>query len=116
MATWNCIDRCGACCHLDPSDRPDLDRYLTPAELSHYLGMVGKDGWCINFNHLSRICNIYRDRPRFCRVEPQIFIDMYQIAPEEFTEFAIDCCFDQIESVYGDRSLEQLRYEQAIES
>jgi len=116
MATWTCIERCGACCHLDPSDRPDLDQYLTPAELVQYLSMVGADGWCVNFNPLNRTCNIYGDRPRFCRVEPEIFEDMYGVAAEEFAEFAIDCCFDQIEAVYGDRSLEQLRYQQVVET
>ncbi|MEO0521169.1 MAG: YkgJ family cysteine cluster protein, partial [Cyanobacteria bacterium P01_A01_bin.116] len=23
MATWQCVKNCGACCQLDPADRPD---------------------------------------------------------------------------------------------
>lgn len=111
---WTCIERCGACCQLDPEHRPDLDQYLNPAELEQYLAMVGENGWCINFNHLDRTCKIYAERPRFCRVKPEIFTDLYGIEPAEFDQFAIDCCFEQIEGVYGDRSLEQLRYQRAI--
>ena len=44
MATWRCIKQCGACCNLDPSDRPDLEEYLPPEQLAVYLSMVGLDG------------------------------------------------------------------------
>ncbi|WAL60057.1 YkgJ family cysteine cluster protein [Thermocoleostomius sinensis] len=114
MATWQCVKQCGACCHLDPIDRPDLDHYLTPAELEQYLSLVGKDGWCIHFNAETRQCNIYFDRPRFCRVETEVFKDLYDIEPEELNDFAIDCCRQQIEGVYGDRSLELLRFDRAV--
>ncbi len=114
MATWQCISGCGACCYLEPSDRPDLEDYLTPAELQKYLSMVGADGWCINFDRLNRQCGIYAERPRFCRVQADTFWDMFGIEPEELDEFAIACCEEQIESVYGDRSLELLRFENAI--
>ncbi|AKG23634.1 YkgJ family cysteine cluster protein [Calothrix sp. 336/3] len=114
MATWQCIKGCGACCHLDPRERPDLDEYLTPEELLEYLSMVGEDGWCINYNHESRECEIYAQRPRFCRVEGEVFQDMYGIELEELDDFAIDCCRQQIEGVYGDRSLEMLRFDKAV--
>ncbi|MDB9373441.1 YkgJ family cysteine cluster protein [Nodularia sphaerocarpa] len=114
MATWQCVKQCGACCNLDPAERPDLEEYLSPAELELYLSMVGEDGWCINFDHTNRECSIYANRPRFCRVEPGIFEDMYGIEPEELDDFAIDCCRQQIEGVYGDRSLEILRFDKAI--
>lgn len=114
MATWRCVKNCGACCHLDPADRPDLEEYLSPEELQHYLSLVGEGGWCIHFNHETRECNIYDDRPRFCRVDPDVFVDLYGIEPEELNDFAIDCCGQQIEAVYGDRSLEQLRFEKEI--
>jgi hypothetical protein len=39
---------------------------------------------------------------------------MYNIEPEELNDFAIDCCGEQIEGVYGDRSLEMLRFNQAV--
>lgn len=106
MATWLCVKECGACCHLDPSDRPDLADYLHPDDLQHYLSLVGEDGWCINFNHETRECQIYDQRPRFCRVEPDVFHELYQVEPEELNDFAIDCCLQQIEAVYGDPSPE----------
>ncbi|NJN87924.1 MAG: YkgJ family cysteine cluster protein [Leptolyngbyaceae cyanobacterium SL_7_1] len=114
MATWQCVKQCGACCHLDPGDRPDLDQYLSDDELALYLSMVGVDGWCVNFDHETRECQIYPNRPRFCRVEAGVFHDLYGIEPEELNDFAIDCCHQQIEGVYGDRSLEQLRFDRAI--
>jgi uncharacterized protein len=114
MATWCCVKQCGACCHLDPSDRPDLSEYLTPEQLDHYLSLVGPDGWCINFDHQVRECRIYANRPDFCRVSAETFGPMFGIEPEELNDFAIDCCRQQIEGVYGDRSLEAIRFEQAI--
>lgn len=114
MATWECVKQCGACCHLDPAERPDLDEYLSPDELKLYLSMVGEGGWCVNYDHTNRECQIYADRPRFCRVEPQVFEDMYGVYPEDLNDFAIECCRQQIMSVYGDRSLEMLRFDRAV--
>lgn len=110
MATWRCVKQCGACCHLDPAERPDLEQYLSPTELALYLSMVGEGGWCINFDRATRECRIYPDRPRFCRVKPDIFEEMYGVEPAEFEDFAIDCCQQQIAGVYGDRSLEMQRF------
>jgi len=114
MATWRCVKQCGACCNLDPVERPDIEDYLSPEELELYFSMVGEDGWCINYDRITRECRIYSERPRFCRVEPAIFQDMYGIFPEELNDFAIECCQQQIGGVYGDRSLEMLRFERAI--
>ncbi|HIK54055.1 MAG TPA: YkgJ family cysteine cluster protein [Synechococcales cyanobacterium M55_K2018_004] len=114
MATWRCVKQCGACCHLDPDDRPGLELYLLPQELEQYLSLVGPDGWCINFDHESRECRIYDSRPRFCRVNAEIFGEMYGIEPEELNDFAIDCCRQQIEGVYGDRSLEMIRFDYQV--
>ncbi len=114
MAKWQCIKNCGACCHLDPTDRPDLAEYLTPDQLEIYLSMVGKDGWCINFDRNTRACQIYADRPRFCRVESEVFAEMFGIEPSELDDFAIDCCREQIGDRYGEYSLEAIRFEQAI--
>lgn len=114
MATWQCVKDCGACCHLDPSDRPELEEYLSPEELMLYLSMVGEDGWCINFDPLTRKCQIYANRPRFCRVEAEVFEDMFGVTPEALNDFAIDCCRQQIEAVYGDRSLEMLRFDREV--
>jgi Fe-S-cluster containining protein len=114
VATWQCVKRCGACCHLDPDDRPDLEDYLTAPELELYLSMVGEDGWCINYDQDNRECTIYADRPRFCRVQADVFEDMYGIEPEELNDFAIACCQQQIEGVYGDRSPELMRFNRTI--
>jgi hypothetical protein len=114
MASWHCVKRCGACCHLDPADRPDLNQYLSPTELQHYLSLVGIDGWCIHYDAATRECRIYADRPRFCRVEPEVFQDLYGIESEEMDAFAAECCREQIAAVYGDRSLEMLRFNQEV--
>ncbi len=114
MSTWQCVKQCGACCNLDPAERPDLEEYLSPPELELYLSMVGEGGWCVNFDHTTRECRIYSNRPRFCRVESEVFQDMYGVEPEEVNDFAIDCCRQQIEGVYGDRSLEILRFDKAV--
>jgi uncharacterized protein len=114
MATWQCAKQCGACCNLDPSDRPELAEYLNPDELALYLSLVGSDGWCINFDQDSRTCRIYDSRPRFCRVQADTFYEMFGIEPEDLNNFAITCCHQQIEAVYGDRSLELLRFDREI--
>jgi Fe-S-cluster containining protein len=114
MGNWRCVKLCGACCHLDPAERPGLDEYLSPTELEEYLNLVGEDGWCINFDQETRECRIYDDRPRFCRVKPDIFADLYGVEAPEFNDFAIQCCLEQIEAVYGDDSIEMSRYQQAV--
>lgn len=114
MTNWRCVKQCGACCHLDPAERPDLSEYLSSDELELYLSLVGEGGWCINFDRLTRECQIYPNRPRFCRVEPEVFQDMYGVAAEELNDFAVECCQQQISGVYGDHSLEMLRFNQAV--
>lgn len=110
MANWRCVKQCGACCHLDPDDRPDLAGYLSPEEIDLYLSLVGEDGWCIHYDASRRECSIYEQRPQFCRVEQGNFRRMYGVAATEFDDFAIDCCHQQIECVYGADSLEMERY------
>lgn len=114
MACWRCVKLCGACCHLDPAERPDLEEYLTPEEMEEYLNLVGDDGWCINFDQSTRECRIYADRPRFCRVKPDVFADLFGVSATEFNDFAIRCCLEQIEAVYGDPSPEMSRYQQTV--
>jgi Fe-S-cluster containining protein len=114
MTKWRCIKNCGACCHLEPAERPDLELYLTPSEFELYLRMVGENGWCINFDGQTRECRIYEQRPRFCRVRADIFQQMYSISPDEFDDFAISCCYQQIEGVYGKLSPEFKAYQQEV--
>ena len=111
---WRCVANCGACCHLEPQDRPDLAAYLSAEELELYLSMVGQDGWCVNFDRQTRQCTIYDQRPRFCRVQADIFQDMYEVKITEFNDFAIACCREQITGVYGEDSSEMARYNQEI--
>ena len=111
---WCCVENCGACCHLEPSDRPYLEEYLSQDKLQEYLSLVAKDGWCINFDHDTRKCLIYENRPSFCRVTPENFQKMYDIELEEFNEFAIECCQEQITGVYGNKSEEMQRYNSTI--
>ncbi|MGB3694613.1 MAG: YkgJ family cysteine cluster protein [Spirulinaceae cyanobacterium] len=108
---WRCVENCGACCYLNPQERPDLEDYLSSEELQLYLSMVGERGWCINFDHSTKKCQIYEQRPRFCRVQPENFQQMFGIELNEFNEFAIDCCHEHIEDIYGEDSEEMLRFD-----
>ena len=114
MATWRCVKHCGACCNLDPAERPDLEAYLTPEELALYLSLVGAGGWCIHFDRTRRKCRIYERRPHFCRVSPEIFEQMYGVQRAEFDNFAIDCCRQQIAGVYGENSPEMQQYNHQV--
>ncbi len=116
MATWQCVKHCGACCQLDPSDRPELADYLTEAQLSQYLGMVGEDGWCIHYDAEQRLCTIYEERPDFCRVSAPTFEAMFGIDAADLNDFAVDCCEQQIEGVYGAKSAELARFVAATEA
>ncbi|MBE9028423.1 YkgJ family cysteine cluster protein [filamentous cyanobacterium LEGE 11480] len=114
MATWQCVKNCGACCNLDPTARPELDEYLSPEQIDIYMSMVGEDGWCINLDRETRECTIYEKRPSFCRVTAETFHSMFGITAADLNDFAIDCCREQIEDVYGDRSLEMLKFDRAV--
>jgi Fe-S-cluster containining protein len=108
------MKNCGACCHLQPADRPDLDSYLTPEELTLYHSLVGTDGWCIHYEQETKQCSIYSQRPSFCRVEAETFGRMFGIAPAELNDFAIDCCEQCISDIYGQPSPEMNQYHQLV--
>ena len=42
------------------------------------------------------------------------FNAMFGIEAEDLNDFAIDCCRQQTEDVYGDRSLEMLKFDRAV--
>lgn len=114
MASWQCVQNCGACCHLAPEDRPNLAEYLSPAQHEQYLSLVGEDGWCIHYDRTARRCQIYETRPRFCRVQADTFAEMYGVLPAALDDFAIACCQEQIGAVYGDGSAEWQRYRDVV--
>lgn len=105
-AGWTCIKNCGACCFLKPEDRPYLEDLLSPTEMEMFRGLVGADGWCINYNHKDSSCNIYEDRPSFCRVKTWLAskADGFGFdASDEPTldTFCAGCCRESIKDVYG---------------
>lgn len=78
------------------------------------MSMVGEDGWCTNYDKTNRECTIYDQRPTFCRVETETFQKLYNVAPAELNDFAIECCEQQISGIYGNRSTEMDRFYDAI--
>lgn len=115
-AGWACVKNCGACCVLDKGpDYPPIEEVLSdPAEAALYRSMVGPDGWCINYDKLSRSCTIHADRPRFCRVEPETFKVLYGIEEKDMDKEACGFCKDQIRSVYGGRSKELKTFQRVV--
>jgi len=85
--------QCGACCHLDPGERPDLDEYLLPDELGElYLSMVGEgDGVLITTTLLMEYPN-----PSLLSSGITGFWGYVRHLPWELNDFAIDCCRQQI--------------------
>ena len=108
---WQCIQQCGACCHLSPEERPEALAALSEQQRLQYLAMVGDDGWCIHYDSGGRRCRIYTDRPDFCRVSQ--LGELFKIEPDSLDVFAIQCCRQQIRSRYGGRSREMRRFNRA---
>ncbi|XP_058073255.1 uncharacterized protein LOC131221969 isoform X3 [Magnolia sinica] len=86
-----------------------LDIIISLNLMSHnqlYRSLVGPDGWCIHYEKTTRTCSIYPDRPYFCRVEPEIFQDLYGINEKRFNKEACSFCRDTIKAIYGAHSQE----------
>lgn len=115
---WACMKGCGACCHLEKGPQyPPVEEVLpNPDEAALYKSMIGKDGWCKNFDKGSRTCSIYNDRPRFCRVEPEVLEDLYGIPEHKVDKEACSLCRDSISDVYGCKSKEMKNFERLIGS
>lgn len=113
---WQCIEGCGACCRLDPAQRPEALEALSPGQRQAYLALVGNDGWCIHYDSGGRRCRIYADRPDFCQVANLItlFGSGHDGADQEGhvsgDALAIACCLQQIRSEYGGRSRVMKRF------
>jgi Fe-S-cluster containining protein len=114
---WACVSGCGACCKLGPlSSRPDLKDYLTPAELTQYTSMIGKDDWCVHFDQTTRMCTTYETRPDFCKVRADKMRTMFDVEEDEVSDFAAFCCREHIGDNYGENSIELERFEEIIDS
>lgn len=114
-AKWKCIERCGACCKLGDFDMDVLKGMLRDEkDVAEYLDMIADDGWCRHFDSISRKCAVYADRPRFCRATPEVFHDLYDVEPDNFDAFAIDCCQCHIANSFGEDSHEADRYSQQV--
>ena len=109
---WHCISGCGACCRLDPGERPEALEALDAEEQELYLSMVGADGWCRHYDTGGQRCRIYESRPRFCRVAN--LASIFEVAETEANDFAIACCRQQIRSQHGGRGKVLKRFERAL--
>jgi len=96
LAHWYCLKNCGACCYLAPEERPYLAEFLPPKLLQEYLALVAEDGWCKNFDKVTRLCRIYEERPYFCRVSPEVLQTLYKEDPADLDDWAIHCCTEHI--------------------
>ena len=110
--SWKCIEKCGACCRLDPEERVEAIEALDDTQINQYREMVGEDGWCINYNKHSRDCMIYDKRPNFCKVNN--LSKIFKLKEHKAELFAIECCRDHIKSIYGSTSNKIKRFEEAI--
>ncbi|KAL6649987.1 hypothetical protein ACP70R_014211 [Stipagrostis hirtigluma subsp. patula] len=117
VVRWKCASGCGACCKLDKGpDFPTPDEIFAdhPDHLELYKSMIGTDGWCINYDKSSRTCNIYEDRPFFCRVEPKVFDEFFGVPRNRFDREACSACLDNIKMVYGEDSAELSNFKRVI--
>ncbi len=99
---WSCIPNCGACCRLAPQERQEALEVLSDDQIEVFLKMVLPNGWCKNYDQNKHICLIYSSRPDFCRVN--CFGKLFNVSEDDFDTFAINCCKQQIRSVYGGKS------------
>ncbi|GJS92366.1 hypothetical protein Tco_0799334 [Tanacetum coccineum] len=113
---WQCIKNCGACCKLakGPTFPSPEEIFDDPSDVELYKTMVGADGWCIHYEKSTRTCSIYDDRPYFCRVEPEVFENLYGIEKKKFNKEACSSCIDTIKAVHGSQSEELDKFKKAV--
>lgn len=114
--TWACVSGCGACCKLakGPSFAPPEDIFDDPDDIALYWSLIGSDGWCVNYDKVTRTCSIYNERPYFCRVKPDVFKKLYGIDENRFNKEACGSCRDTIKDVYGSKSPELEKFKKSI--
>ncbi|KAJ3691095.1 hypothetical protein LUZ61_020259 [Rhynchospora tenuis] len=113
--TWQCASGCGACCKLAKGPAfPSPEEIFSddPDSLQLFKTLIGPDGWCIHYKADTRTCSIYNERPTFCRVEPEVFENLYGIKPWRFNKEACTACVDSIKLVYGSESQELKNFKQ----
>eukprot|EP00913_Durusdinium_trenchii_P010635 g9979.t1 len=106
-AGWKCVSGCGACCMLGTEDGADTRKGWK------------EDGWCKHFDHESRTCKIYDDRPDFCRVKTFLcaqapFFGVDSADEDALGGFCADSCRQNIGDVYGDDSEEMLKFDSEV--
>ncbi|CAM0873564.1 unnamed protein product [Alopecurus aequalis] len=117
VVKWRCATGCGACCKLDKGPEfPTADEIFAdyPDHLQLYKSMIGPDRWCNNYDKSNRTCNIYQDRPFFCRVEPKVFYEFFGVPRSKFDKEACSACVDNIKMVYGQDSAELGNFKRVI--
>ena len=112
MKSWSCIENCGACCHLDLSDRDDLSGVLSNKDMALIKTMKSKDGWCKYLDKTNRKCMIYESRPHFCRVNQ--FSSSFKGYLKNGDKFLIDCCTQHISSIYGRKSEQMKAFKSSV--
>ena len=112
MKTWNCIEKCGACCKIDLTEREDLENKLSSKDIELINLMTADDGWCKHLDRESKKCNIYESRPHFCRVN-QFSVEFKEYL-KNGDKFLINCCKQHISSIYGSKSSQMKNFKTAI--
>ena len=112
MKSWSCIEKCGACCKLDLSEREDLTTILSSNDISLINSMTTKDGWCKYLDRDNRKCMIYETRPHFCRVNE--FSSLFKKYLKNGDKFLIDCCKQHISSIYGSKSEQMKTFKMSV--
>jgi len=53
---------------------------MSPCKITSWLGVVSmkEDGWCKHFDHNTRSCGIYEERPEFCRVKTRLGLWIFE--------------------------------------
>ncbi|CAN0881440.1 hypothetical protein LINGRAHAP2_LOCUS14239 [Linum grandiflorum] len=115
---WKCVQGCGACCKLDkgPLFPTPEEIFTDSSDVELYRSLIGPDGWCIHYEKSTRKCSIYADRPYFCRVDENVFEDLYGINKKMFNREACNSCRDTIEMIYGFDSKELNNFNQSLDS